>query len=64
MLRHVVSLKLAEISEVLTSSIIRAMGALMMEAVSTSETPVNLYETTWRKVPEEKSFSYFTTLRT
>jgi hypothetical protein len=26
--------------------------ALMMEAVSTSETSVNFYETTWRDIPE------------
>jgi hypothetical protein len=27
--------------------------ALMMEAVSTSETPVNFYETTRRNIPED-----------
>jgi hypothetical protein len=30
-----------------------AMIALMMEAVSTSETSVNFYETTWRNIPED-----------
>jgi hypothetical protein len=28
--------------------------ALLMEAGSTSETSVNLYETTWRNNPEDK----------
>jgi hypothetical protein len=38
-------------SETLTTSIIRAMIiALMMEAVSTSET--SAYETTWRNIPK------------
>jgi hypothetical protein len=27
--------------------------ALMMEAVSTSETSVNFYETAWRNIPED-----------
>jgi hypothetical protein len=27
--------------------------ALMMEAVSTSETSVNFYQTTWRNIPED-----------
>jgi hypothetical protein len=36
---------------VLASSII----ALMMEAASTSETPVNVYQTTQRNNPEESS---------
>jgi hypothetical protein len=34
-------------------AIIRAMIALMMEAVSTSETSVNLYQTTQRYNPED-----------
>jgi hypothetical protein len=34
------------IAELLTASIIMAMIALMMEAVSTSEMSVNFYETT------------------
>jgi hypothetical protein len=29
------------------------MGALMMEAVRTSETSVSIYQTTWRNIPEE-----------
>jgi hypothetical protein len=52
MLRHVVSLKLADISGVVTASIIRA---LMMETASTSETSVNFYQTIWRNIPEESS---------
>jgi hypothetical protein len=39
----------AEISEVLTVSI----TSLMMDASSTSETSVNLYETTWHNIPED-----------
>jgi hypothetical protein len=35
------------------ASIIRAMIALMMEAASTSETSVNLYQTTRRNYPED-----------
>jgi hypothetical protein len=27
--------------------------ALMMEAVSTSETSVNFYDTTWRHIPDD-----------
>jgi hypothetical protein len=34
-------------------SIIRAMSTLMMEAVSTSETSVNFYDTTRRNIPED-----------
>jgi hypothetical protein len=41
---------LTDVPEVLTTSIVIA---LMMEAVSTSKTSVNFYETTWRKMPEE-----------
>jgi hypothetical protein len=39
----------------LTTSIIRAIIAiaLMMEAVSTSETLVNFYKTTRRNIPED-----------
>jgi hypothetical protein len=51
-LQLVVSYKLTDVSEVLTAAIIRAMSVLMMEAVSTSETKVNFYETTRRIIPE------------
>jgi hypothetical protein len=47
--------QIADVSEVLAASIIRAMFALMMEAVSTSETSVNFYETTWSKIPEDSN---------
>jgi hypothetical protein len=30
--------------------------ALMMEAVITSETSVNFYQTTWRNIPEDSHF--------
>jgi hypothetical protein len=46
--RRVVTLKLTDVSEVRT-----AMIALMMEAVSISETSVNFNVTTWRHIPEE-----------
>jgi hypothetical protein len=44
---------LTDVSDVLTTSIIRAIIALMMEAVSTSEMSVNFYETTRRNIPED-----------
>jgi hypothetical protein len=50
MLRRVVSKKLADVSEVLTASIIRAMVA---EEVSTREPSVNLCETTWSNIQED-----------
>jgi hypothetical protein len=28
----------------------------MMEAISTSETSVNFYQTTWRNIPEDRNF--------
>jgi hypothetical protein len=37
----------------ITASIVRAIIALVMEAVRTSETSVNIYQTTRRKIPEE-----------
>jgi hypothetical protein len=33
--------------------------ALMMEAVSTSETPVNFYQTTLRNIPEDSHLHYY-----
>jgi hypothetical protein len=59
MLRRVVWWKFTDISEVLSASIfraisiIRALIALQMEAVSTSETSVNFYQTTRRNIPED-----------
>jgi hypothetical protein len=52
MLGHVVSWKLTDVSEVLTAPII----ALMMEAVSISDTSVNFYETTRFNIPEDSHF--------
>jgi hypothetical protein len=46
---------LTDISEVLTASVITeiiAMMILMMEAVSTTETSVIMYQTTWCSIPE------------
>jgi hypothetical protein len=54
MLRHVVWYKLTDVSEVLTACII----TLMTEAVSTSETSVNFFETKWRNIPED-SYLHF-----
>jgi hypothetical protein len=50
MLRRVVSQDVTDVSEVLTTSIIIV---LMMEAVSTSKTSVNFYDTTRRNIPED-----------
>jgi hypothetical protein len=50
MLRPVVSYKLTDVSAVLTATI---TITLMMEAVSTSETLVNFYETTQHNIPED-----------
>jgi hypothetical protein len=49
-LRRVVWQKITNVSEVLTASIIRA---LVMEAVITSETSVNFYQTARRNNPED-----------
>jgi hypothetical protein len=51
MWRRVVTLKLTDVSEVHTASII--IIALMMEAVRTSETSVNFNVTTRRCIPED-----------
>jgi hypothetical protein len=51
MLHHVIWWKLTDLSEVLTATII--LITLMMEAVSTSETLVNFYQTTERNIPED-----------
>jgi hypothetical protein len=48
MLRHEVSQKMSDVSEVLAASITRAM----METASTSETSANFYETTVRIIQE------------
>jgi hypothetical protein len=52
-LRHEVSQKLTKVLEVLTTFIVRAIIALMVEAVSTSKTSVNFYDTTRRNIPED-----------
>jgi hypothetical protein len=39
-----------DVSEMLTAAIIRVIIILIMEAVSTSETSVNFYQTTWRNI--------------
>jgi hypothetical protein len=54
MLCCAVSYKLTDVSEMRIASII----ALMIEAVSTSETSVHFYEATRRKIPEESSYIY------
>jgi hypothetical protein len=47
-LRRVVSEKFTDVSDVLAASIIRAVIAVMMEAIITSETLVSLNQTTYR----------------
>jgi hypothetical protein len=42
--------RLTDVSDVLTASIIKAMR--IMQAVNTSETSVNFYQTTWNNIPE------------
>jgi hypothetical protein len=37
-------------------NLLHVSQALMTEAVSTVETSVNFYETTWRNIPEERHF--------
>jgi hypothetical protein len=59
LLRRVVWYIKTDVSEVLTVSFIRAMSTLMMRAVSTSETSVNIYETTRRNIPEDSQPSLF-----
>jgi hypothetical protein len=46
-------LKLTDVSDVRTASIIRLMIALMKEAAGTSETSVNFNLTTRRDIPED-----------
>jgi hypothetical protein len=53
MLRRVVWQKLTHVSQLLTASIISAITTVMIEAVSTSETSVNFYQTTRRNIPED-----------
>jgi hypothetical protein len=50
-LRRVVPKKYADVSEVLTASIIRTI-AMNLGAGRTTETSVNFYETTRRNIPE------------
>jgi hypothetical protein len=52
MLRSVVWQKFIDVSEVLAASIIRAK-TLMMETARTSETSVNVYQTTRCNIPED-----------
>jgi hypothetical protein len=58
MLNRVVWWILTEVSEVLTAPIIRAVTA----AVSTSETSINIYQTTRRNKPEDSHFYLFNVL--
>jgi hypothetical protein len=53
MLHRVVWEKLTDVSEVLPASII---VALMMEAVSTSATSLNLFQAALRDIPEDSHF--------
>jgi hypothetical protein len=40
----------------------RRFNALMMEAVRTSETPVNIYLTTWQYIPEDSKLQEWNSL--
>jgi hypothetical protein len=66
---------MTDVSEVLTTSIIRAIIALnafiiraiialMMEVANTSESSVNFYQTTRRNIPEDKSHLHTRRVRT
>jgi hypothetical protein len=50
MLHHVAQQKLTNVSEMLTASIIKVTIPLMMQAVRTSETSVNFYQTAQRNI--------------
>jgi hypothetical protein len=54
--QHFRSAEVTNISEVPTASVIRAMIALIMEAVSTSETSVNFYQS--HGATSLKTFTY------
>jgi hypothetical protein len=49
--------KLAEVSEKLTASDILLIDS-SMETVSSSETAVDIYQTTWPNVPEDSHLKY------
>jgi hypothetical protein len=55
MLRRVVWYKFTDVSEMLTSCIIRVIIVLMMEAVNTSETSGNFYETKTNSMEQSPS---------
>jgi hypothetical protein len=50
---NISEVSVASIISLMITSIIRAMIALMFEAVQTSETLVNSYQSTWRYIPED-----------
>jgi hypothetical protein len=52
MLRRVVWWKLKEVSEVITAFV------ALLKQEAPPETSVSLYQTTWRNIPEDKSYSY------
>jgi hypothetical protein len=54
--RHVVTLKLTDVSEMRTASIIRALMALMVKTGRTAETSVNFNVTARRHIPEDSKF--------
>jgi hypothetical protein len=47
------SMKMTIFWDVVTCSLVEVRTALMMEAASTSETSVNLYQTIWCNIPED-----------
>jgi hypothetical protein len=56
LLRRVVWYKFTDVSEALPATIIVALIALMMAAVTTPGTSINFYQTTWRNLPEDSHF--------
>jgi hypothetical protein len=54
MMGRVIWQKLTDVSEVLTASIIRAIGVGLLEVGSTFEMSIGFYETTRRNIPDPR----------
>jgi hypothetical protein len=55
-------IEMADDSEVLTASIIRATSALIMKVISTSETSISFYHTTRLNIPEDNHLNTYVRL--
>jgi hypothetical protein len=62
MVRRIVWQKSTDISEELSASTIRVMSALMLEAISTTETSVGFYQTKRCTIPEDSHLHHPTLL--